>query len=445
MGEQWTAERVLSLAPDASSAKAGKELSSPRKWQNLGHSETAAWGECQGSGAKPYQTQIDLSEPAFKCSCPSRKFPCKHGLGLFLMLAEKPELLQAVEPPGWVKQWIASRTQRTEKKTAKQQETAEKPSDPEAQAKRIAEREKKITAGLEQLAVWLNDVIGRGLAAIQSEGYAPWEQMAARMVDAQASGVARLLREAAEATNSGEGWQQRLLVRLARIHLLLEGYKRLTSLPEPLQMEIRTLVGWTQPTEEVLAGEGVRDSWCVVGQRVETEDRLRVQRTWLWGTKLRRPAMLLQFAHGGAPFASTVVPGTELDATLVYYAGAYPMRAIIKDRNGTTVPVSRVTGCARISEALGAYAAALAKSPWVELFPMALEAVSVHRLDERWVLRDAEGQTVPIASRFPRPRSWQMLAQSGGHPVGIFGEWDGEELLPLGLSVDGHFSIMVKE
>jgi hypothetical protein len=73
MEEQWTAERVLSLAPDASSAKAGKELSSPRKWQNLGQSEAAAWGECQGSGAKPYQTQIDLSEPAFKCSCPSRK------------------------------------------------------------------------------------------------------------------------------------------------------------------------------------------------------------------------------------------------------------------------------------------------------------------------------------------------------------------------------------
>ena len=41
----------------------------------------------QGSAASPYQTGIDLSEPAFQCTCPSHKFPCKHGLGLFLLLA----------------------------------------------------------------------------------------------------------------------------------------------------------------------------------------------------------------------------------------------------------------------------------------------------------------------------------------------------------------------
>jgi uncharacterized Zn finger protein len=25
---------------------------------------------------------VDLSGPAFRCTCPSRKFPCKHGLAL---------------------------------------------------------------------------------------------------------------------------------------------------------------------------------------------------------------------------------------------------------------------------------------------------------------------------------------------------------------------------
>src|SRR4051794_6572598 len=87
MTTTWTSEQIMALAPDPGSAKAGKDLGNARKWKTLGRDDRAAWGECQGSGANPYQTQIDLSEPAFRCSCPSRKFPCKHGLGLFLILA----------------------------------------------------------------------------------------------------------------------------------------------------------------------------------------------------------------------------------------------------------------------------------------------------------------------------------------------------------------------
>src|SRR4051812_26306442 len=113
MPTHWSIEQVLALAPDPASAKAGKELAAQRKkWTNLGQDEQAAWGECQGSGSKPYQTKIDLSEPAFSCSCPSRKFPCKHGLGLFLMLVQQPAAFAGGPPPAWVADWLASRGQK---------------------------------------------------------------------------------------------------------------------------------------------------------------------------------------------------------------------------------------------------------------------------------------------------------------------------------------------
>ena len=87
MSIAWNAEQILALAPDASAAKAGNALAQKSKWLRLGFDSRAVWGECQGSGKEPYRTKIDLREPAFACSCPSRKFPCKHGLGLFLLLA----------------------------------------------------------------------------------------------------------------------------------------------------------------------------------------------------------------------------------------------------------------------------------------------------------------------------------------------------------------------
>ena len=81
-------DQVLALAPDTSSVAAAKKLAKPGAWRNLGQSESALWGECQGSAL--YQTEVALSDLATKCSCPSRKFPCKHALGLLLIAAASP-------------------------------------------------------------------------------------------------------------------------------------------------------------------------------------------------------------------------------------------------------------------------------------------------------------------------------------------------------------------
>lgn len=113
---QFTKEQVLALAPDESSQKAGKGLAEGSKWVTIGVSDTALWGECKGSGSKPYQTQVALGNIAFKCSCPSRKFPCKHGLGLLLLYAGQPGIFTRSPMPAWVQEWISKRADREEQK-----------------------------------------------------------------------------------------------------------------------------------------------------------------------------------------------------------------------------------------------------------------------------------------------------------------------------------------
>src|SRR5258708_29170699 len=103
----FSPETYINLAPNPASAKAGRGLASAGKWVSRGADERAIWGECQGSGKDPYCTQIDLSEPAFRCSCPSRKFPCKHGLGLFLLYANQPAGFAKDPPPPWVSECLA--------------------------------------------------------------------------------------------------------------------------------------------------------------------------------------------------------------------------------------------------------------------------------------------------------------------------------------------------
>lgn len=419
MPTQWTSEQVFALAPDASSAKNGQSLATLRKWASLGRHETFVWGECQGSGKTPYRTQIDLSEPAFRCSCPSRKFPCKHGLGLFLILAEQSNQIAEIEPPDWVTQWMESRTQKAEKQAQKKEQAA----DPVAQAKRAAARQGKVSAGIQELRLWLEDRIRQGLIALQQESYQVWDSIAARMVDAQAPGLARRLRELAGMVHLGASGHQQLLAQLGQLYLITEGYQRIESLPPAVQADLKTQIGWSINQEDVLKEPSQADLWIVVGQRSEVEERLKVRRTWLYGIQSTRFALLLDFAHGNQSFSDHWISGTCLEAELVFYPSAYPLRALIKTRQEATQLTKAPPGM-RISAAIAQYGNAIAHCPWIEQMPMILDAVTLVKDRDRWMLQDAEGYCLAYCSD---TEDWTLLALSGGHSFTAFGEWNGKD------------------
>jgi hypothetical protein len=436
MALTWTTEQILALAPDTSAAKAGRELANPRKWVTIGRNEQAAWGECKGSAATPYQTQIDLDGPAFRCSCPSRKLPCKHALGLFLLVATPTTAGGVTAPPDWVTGWLAGRARRAEGRTAKEA-AGPRIVDTAAQAQRAADRQAKVATGLQDLERWLHDLVRQGLAAAQTRPAGFWDAPATRLVDAQAPGVARMVQELRGIGASGEGWQERMLEHLGRLYLLLEGFKCLDTLPADTQADIRVLIGWTQSQEEVLAGPSVHDEWLVVGQQVRSEDKMRVQRTWLWGRMSGCAALLLHFAPPGQPLDTSLVVGTALDADLVFYPGAYPLRALLKARHSPVQPLTELTGYVTIATAIAAYAGALSYYPWLDEFPLALREVIPTQDEGRWAVRDSAGTRLPLSRRFTG--GWQLLALSGGHPLAVFGAWDGDYLLPLGACSGGRY------
>lgn len=433
----FTPEQISALAPDAASAKAGQSLASPRKWAATGRDERCLWGECQGSGSKPYQVIVDAAEPAFRCTCPSRKFPCKHALGL-LFLSAGAGAVPAAAPPDWVAEWLAGRDARAEKKTARAVEPGPPgPADEEARARRTERREERVAAGLAELERWLADLVRQGLASAAARPAAFWEGMAARLVDAQAPGAARLVRELARVPGAGDDWPERLLARLGRLQLLVEATRRVDALPEPVQADVRAAVGWTQRQEEVLGAEGVRDRWVVLGQRAETEDRLRVQRTWLRGEAGGRTALLLAFAAAGQPLEPGPPPGTRFEAELAFYPGAHPLRAVVRERVSAPAPVAELPGFATAGEALAEWAAALARNPWTERLALPLLEVAPVRDGDRWRLRDREGRLLPLAGG--DDAGWTLLAVSGAAPVAVVGEWDGEALLPLAVAAGGRW------
>ena len=440
----WTTEQVLALAPDSGSAKSGKDLGVPRKWKTLGANDACAWGTIQGSGKDPYQTSIDLNGPAFKCSCPSRKFPCKHGLGLFLILAQQAAALSEKTPPPWAAEWMAKRVEKEEKKAAKAA-APETPPDPEAAEKaaaaaekRSASRESKVTSGLEELGVWLDDLARTGFAMLPGKPSSFWENPAARLVDAQAPGLARRVGALDGITTRGEQWPAMLLREAALLHLAREGWTRIASLPESTQADLRAAIGFTLSQEKLLAGAGVRDRWQVVGQRTEEEERLRTQRTWLYGVASRQAALCLSFSAGpNQPLDVSLVPGTTVDAELVYFPGSWPLRALVKQRFGTPETEPPRLPHDTIGASIEFAAAAFAANPWIELVPLAFHSVTPVRRVGGWVVRDAAGHLMPLM--VAEEKAWVLYSLSGGNPISVAGEWDGDRLRPLSAWADGRF------
>lgn len=433
---EWTTEQVLALAPDAGSAQSGKGLATPRKWVSLGRAGTAVWGECQGSGTKPYQARIDLEEPAFKCTCPSRKFPCKHTLGLFLIYAGDHSAVPDSAAPAWVVEWLENRASRAQKKA--ERETQEKTApDPEQQARRSAQRQSRVEQGIQELELWLRDLVRHGLAWAQTQPVSFWTGTAARMVDAQAPGLGRLVRELALIPAGGEGWQGRLLERLARLYLLLQAWKQQEMLPAEAREDLRGAIGFTQAQDEILAQAGLADRWLAISQETEEDDTgLRTQRTWLWGEQSQRAALILAFAHRSAPaFEISLPPGTAHEGQLVYFPSAVPLRAIFKERRGAESQAVALVGYPATKAALAAYAEALAAIPWLDCFPMLLEEMCLIRMETGWLLLDRERRMVPV--RLGDRAGWHALAVTGGKPCQAFGEWDGERLNVKAIIFEG--------
>lgn len=440
----WTVEQVLALAPDASSANSGRGLAAARKWETLGADATSAWGTFQGSGKQPYQTSIDLGGPAFKCSCPSRKFPCKHALGLFLVLVQQPGAMAEKAPPAWTAEWLAGRRGKEEKKAGNVPD-ADSPEDPQAgveaaaaAARRAASREAKVTAGLEELGVWLYDLVRSGFAVLPGKPSRFWTTPAARLVDAQASGLARRVSRLDGVTTLGEHWPARLLWEAALLHLAREGWTRITALPKAAQADLRAAIGFTTSQEEVLAQDGLRDHWMVVAQVIEEDERLRTQRTWLFGANTRRPALCLSFSAGPAqPLDVSLTAGTTLDAELVFFPSAWPLRALVKHRHETRQPAACQWPHRTITEANDFAAEALTANPWIERLAFGFTAVVPVRRSEAWLIRDEAGHALVLDA--PEEKAWRLCSLAGGRPVSLAGEWNGERFSPLGAWAEGRF------
>lgn len=417
---------VEQLATDQASLKAAAGLAKPGKWSGTGASHDGAliWGQCAGSGANPYRVMADLRDLGNKCTCPSRKFPCKHVLGLLWLNAEAIVSFPAADTPDWVSDWLgrrrgggAARSQAAAE--AKDLDAARAP-DPEAEeseaaaarreaaaARRAEDTERAIVDALDALDQWIGDQLRLGLGAFLDDCAARCRRIAARLVDGKAAAMASRLDELpARLFDLPAGDRVRgAVVELGKVVLLGRAFRA-----QPRDPGLRRAVASTEARDALLADPAalrVTSDWEVLAERVETRrDGLVSQTTWLLNLGAAGPrfAMLLDFFPASAGRRGTVFgSGERFSAELAFYPARRPLRALLLGRNSAPAEAQALPW-PMAEESVGeALTAPMLDEPWLADAPLLLPAGRLLAGDEDEIWwRSEQGEIVlPVAGEVP--------------------------------------------
>jgi hypothetical protein len=456
-------DKVEALAPDQASLDAARKLLKPAGWPTVACDGAGLiWGECQGSGATPYRVVVAEADAGYKCTCPSRKFPCKHSLALMWMRAEGKVAFAAAPVPAWVSDWLARRrgpasdsadTGRPKASIAASAQPAiETETDPQAEARAAAtrernrqEREASILAGLEDLDVWLADQVDRGLAGFAAHSVEACRTIAQRLVDAKASGLAtRLESLPSRLFGLPEPLRPAAAVEeLGVVYLLASAYRRQDLLPAALKADVRQAMGWSVTREALFADPAAlraQARWRVVAGLSQVQpDKLRRLETWLWcetvpagNAAAPRFAVLIDFvpvATGAATSGYSV--GDRFEAELAFYPSALPMRAqIVRSLTGAQasdapLELGALNGGAGLDAAYKAFEAALTSQPWLGVWPLGVQGARVRRSGAQLYLCGAEETSSPLALPLNPAQFGLASPLLGLDKLDAVGLWDG--------------------
>ncbi|MBL7775437.1 MAG: hypothetical protein JNK89_05510, partial [Saprospiraceae bacterium] len=295
-------------------------------------------------------------------------------------------------------------------------------------------RIERAESGFHDLEMWLHDTLRRGLATALSEDPDFFEHIATRLADASLRGLSRNFRLLAALPAGAPEWAGQVTATLAEAALALSAFKRRHQIPPDLVPDLEAYIGIALKKEQVLAtGTPAHDRWLVMGALETTvEASLRQRRSWLLGCESGQFALLLEYAHGGLDFLPGFKTGRCVQGPLVFYPSAYPLRALVaSDLTPVETPAETPAGFSSLEAMATAQAAALGRQPWLEQFPAMLQSVRPYPTRSGFHLADAAGKSMALENQ--AAAGWQLLAQSGGHPLAVFGEWRRSGFLALSM------------
>ena len=184
----FSEQQIASLAPNANALTNGRKISAGGGFVSRTRSEDDSFymGECKGSGKSNYVVSADFADeekPVFRCSCPSRQFPCKHSLALMFEMAAGKDFAVGEIP----KDILDKREKKQAREAKKTDASGEKKPVSEKSARAAksarAKKIKKQLEGLELMKQLTDQLMDTGLSSMGSVSLKSYRDLAKQLGD----------------------------------------------------------------------------------------------------------------------------------------------------------------------------------------------------------------------------------------------------------------------
>lgn len=198
--KQIREQQIAAMAPNANAvANAKKIVKSGGFISHLRSADDTFYvGTCKGSGSSVYTVSLDFidgDDPVCRCSCPSRQFPCKHGLALMMELAENREW-EICDIPQAILDKRAKKEARSGKKEENKGDKADKDVNRASKKTNQAARTKKLKKQLEGLLLAeqvVRELMEAGLGTLTGTSVKVYQDLAKQLGDYYLPGPQRLV------------------------------------------------------------------------------------------------------------------------------------------------------------------------------------------------------------------------------------------------------------
>jgi len=180
-----------SQAPNVAAIKNARGVVLKRKLVGLFRSSdsTLIFGDCKGSGPENYRPSADFADPAkpvYRCTCPSRQFPCKHALALLYAYAQGARFLEKEMPAD-----IVDKRAKIQQRVDRKKEEPDKPHKVNTGA--LKKKIQTQLEGLDLLESLVHDLVRSGLGTLNAKSARQMEEQAKQLGNAYLPGAQNAL------------------------------------------------------------------------------------------------------------------------------------------------------------------------------------------------------------------------------------------------------------
>lgn len=223
-----TEQQIISMAPNSSAVANARKISAGGGFVSLSRTEDGTFymGECKGSGKSNYTVSVDFideNSPLCRCSCPSRQYPCKHGLALLFEI-EKGKSFAVCQLPDSIREKREKKEKRAAKSAGGHPDNGGKETSGTKKASRAA-RVKKMKKQLEGISVLkkLTDRLLRfGLGTLEGTSLKAYKDLSKQLGDYYLPGpqilLNRLILECEDYQKDGDPVHQERIMQIL-IHM----------------------------------------------------------------------------------------------------------------------------------------------------------------------------------------------------------------------------------